>query len=107
MRTLETIAKMTNPSPLPEDCSSEVSASPRKAFFSTSSGAGESLELVADNGASQVQDSALPWFGINWEIKALVPIACVLLGGMLLGGLLPIGGGLGALALAPRLRPRS
>jgi signal transduction histidine kinase len=30
------------------------------------------------------QDSDLPWFGINWEIKALVPIACVLLGGMLL-----------------------
>jgi hypothetical protein len=30
------------------------------------------------------QDSDLPWFRINWEIKALVPIACVLLGGMLL-----------------------
>ncbi len=26
----------------------------------------------------------MPWFRINWEIKALVPIACVLLGGMLL-----------------------
>ena len=26
----------------------------------------------------------LPWFRVNWEIKALVPIACVLLGGMLL-----------------------
>jgi signal transduction histidine kinase len=26
----------------------------------------------------------LPWLRINWEIKALVPIACVLLGGMLL-----------------------
>src|SRR5579863_7378583 len=25
-----------------------------------------------------------PWLRINWEIKALVPIACVLLGGMLL-----------------------
>ncbi|MBZ5688710.1 MAG: HAMP domain-containing protein [Acidobacteriia bacterium] len=26
----------------------------------------------------------MPWLRINWEIKALVPIACVLLGGMLL-----------------------
>jgi len=30
------------------------------------------------------QDPELPWLRINWEIKALVPIACVLLGGMLL-----------------------
>jgi signal transduction histidine kinase len=29
-------------------------------------------------------DRELPWLRINWEIKALVPIACVLLGGMLL-----------------------
>jgi signal transduction histidine kinase len=30
------------------------------------------------------KSSKAPWFRINWEIKALVPIACVLLGGMLL-----------------------
>jgi two-component system, NtrC family, sensor kinase len=30
------------------------------------------------------RDSKAPWFRVNWEIKALVPIACVLLGGMLL-----------------------
>jgi len=30
------------------------------------------------------EDSALPWLRITWEIKALVPIAFVLLGGMLL-----------------------
>jgi signal transduction histidine kinase len=30
------------------------------------------------------EDSERPWFRINWEIKALVPIASVLLGGMLL-----------------------
>ena len=30
------------------------------------------------------KNTELPWFRINWEIKALVPIACVLLGGMLL-----------------------
>ena len=39
---------------------------------------------VAELGASETQDPELPWFRINWEIKALVPIACVLLGGMLL-----------------------
>ncbi len=33
---------------------------------------------------SAVKDPDLPWFRINWEIKALVPIACVLLGGMFL-----------------------
>jgi signal transduction histidine kinase len=31
-----------------------------------------------------MQNTDLPWFRINWEIKALLPIACVLLGGMLL-----------------------
>ncbi|PYX71440.1 MAG: hypothetical protein DMG78_15480 [Acidobacteria bacterium] len=35
-------------------------------------------------GARQAEDPELPWLRINWEIKALVPIACVLLGGMLL-----------------------
>jgi signal transduction histidine kinase len=39
---------------------------------------------LAHNGASASGDPELPWFRINWEIKALVPIACVLLGGMLL-----------------------
>ena len=39
---------------------------------------------TAQNGASAIGDPELPWFRINWEIKALVPIACVLLGGMLL-----------------------
>ena len=33
---------------------------------------------------TEPKDPELPWFRINWEIKALVPIACVLLGGMLL-----------------------
>ncbi len=41
-------------------------------------------EAVAEDGASESQDPELPWLSINWEIKALVPIACVLLGGMLL-----------------------
>ncbi len=38
----------------------------------------------ADIGAPEMRDSELPWFRINWEIKALMPIASVLLGGMLL-----------------------
>jgi signal transduction histidine kinase len=39
---------------------------------------------MAEVGARQGDDPELPWLRINWEIKALVPIACVLLGGMLL-----------------------
>jgi hypothetical protein len=34
--------------------------------------------------STKQEDAALPWLRINWEIKALVPIACVLLGGMML-----------------------
>ena len=39
---------------------------------------------MAELGARQIDDPELPWLRINWEIKALVPIACVLLGGMVL-----------------------
>ena len=65
----------------------------RKGFFSTEY---TSAALPADpsSTASAVEDPAQaaarqkdlesPWLRINWEIKALVPIACVLLGGMLL-----------------------
>lgn len=56
----------------------------RKSFFSTSSGAAADAEPVSASRPSQPPDPELPWFRINWEIKALVPIACVLLGGMLL-----------------------
>ena len=46
----------------------------------------DSAEVGVDGGTSggQAEDPELPWLRINWEIKALVPIACVLLGGMLL-----------------------
>src|SRR5579859_3897123 len=56
----------------------------RKSFFSTSSGATAEIEPASASPAAQPPDPELPWFRINWEIKALVPIACVLLGGMLL-----------------------
>jgi signal transduction histidine kinase len=63
----------------------------RAGFFSTAySGSGwltEPITAVAakDHAAeTKSDDPELPWLRINWEIKALVPIACVLLGGMLL-----------------------
>src|SRR5579864_5339624 len=58
--------------------------SARKSFFSTSSGTAAEIEPASVSPAAQLPDPELPWFRINWEIKALVPIACVLLGGMLL-----------------------
>ena len=39
---------------------------------------------MAEVGAPTEENLELPWFGINWEIKALLPIATVLLGGMIL-----------------------
>lgn len=64
----------------------------RSGFFSTAYSGSEwiadSISAVAaqDAGAAETKldDPELPWLRINWEIKALVPIACVLLGGMLL-----------------------
>jgi len=81
----ETANKMTNP--IPELHSTSVDSVPhaRKVSFSTGyMGESEKDANLAENGASRTQDSELPWLSINWEIKALVPIACVLLGGMLL-----------------------
>jgi len=74
---------MTNPALLPKASSSEVSAPPRKVFFSTAYPV-ECRSSDPDSANAGAQDPELPWFSINWEIKALVPIACVLLGGMLL-----------------------
>lgn len=60
----------------------------RKGFYSTSS-SGASRAIADDSAMNPANkpteaDPELPWFRINWEIKALLPIACVLLGGMLL-----------------------
>ena len=57
-----------------------------KSFFSTEySSPTPSSELTVTSAEKfPLPDPELPWFRINWEIKALVPIACVLLGGMLL-----------------------
>jgi len=84
----ETLSKMTNPVSQPDSDDTAPLQASRKTSFSTGhasndAAASDSL-LVAEIGALQNQDPELPLFRINWEIKALVPIACVLLGGMLL-----------------------
>jgi signal transduction histidine kinase len=56
----------------------------RKSFYSTATGSASDAVDSALAPSAQPPDPELPWFRINWEIKALVPIACVLLGGMLL-----------------------
>lgn len=77
--------QMTNPAPLPEPSESVPAAAQRKSFYSTGWSEGDNTPApLAQVGAAPNQNPELPWFRINWEIKALVPIACVLLGGMLL-----------------------
>src|SRR5215467_12907709 len=71
----ETLDEMTSPEVRAESDEPE-------ALFPAQNSA--SRQELAHNGASASGDAELPWFRINWEIKALVPIACVLLGGMLL-----------------------
>jgi len=80
---------MTNP--VIESDSDETNLPPpsRKSSFSTgytadADGTSPPSPALLQAASSQAQDSELPWLRINWEIKALVPIACVLLGGMLL-----------------------
>jgi signal transduction histidine kinase len=78
----ETALEMTNTVPKPE---SNPALPSRRSSFSTGYNDDSSTQAAsAAASASPTQDPELPWFRINWEIKALVPIACVLLGGMLL-----------------------
>src|SRR5246500_2013007 len=80
--------EMTSPGPRPEPDETPDPAPSRRSSFSTGDTADPALtrpRLVSTaEGGEQAQDLELPWLRINWEIKALVPIACVLLGGMLL-----------------------
>jgi hypothetical protein len=75
------------------EAASVISLRPRTSFFSTEYSNAAALpdslfpELPETDPApadAEREDADLPWLRINWEIKALVPIACVLLGGMLL-----------------------
>lgn len=70
----EALEQMTSPGVRPESEESDPLI-PQKTV---------SAAETTQNSASPSGDPELPWFRINWEIKALVPIACVLLGGMLL-----------------------
>ena len=54
---------------------------PQITFFSTGH---PDPASPAPDAAQKAEEAELSWLGITWEIKALVPIACVLLGGMLL-----------------------
>lgn len=77
--------KMTNPVPEPPSTAIDSVPHSRKVAFSTGyADQSEKSLKVAHTGALENQDPELPWLRLNWEIKALVPIACVLLGGMLL-----------------------
>ena len=85
----ETAKEINNVPTEPEAHPVEALRPSRKSSFSTGYSSDEAArkpvsEAVAQLGVNETQDPELPWFRINWEIKALVPIACVLLGGMLL-----------------------
>ena len=83
----ETLHKMTTPVPEPEANESDIPRPSRKAVYSTGWAAPTEAAVplsMAEIGASKSEDPELPWLRINWEIKALLPIASVLLGGMLL-----------------------
>jgi len=86
----EPARQMTKPGAEPE-AAATPSVRRRASFFSTGYSNDMSSALVAPalvtlDPPSQdtAEDPELPWLRINWEIKALVPIACVLLGGMML-----------------------
>ena len=89
----ETITPRTGPDVPAENFSVSNSPYSRAGFFSTAYSGEASLTDTISTGpvagtsasaGTASEDPELPWFRINWEIKALVPIACVLLGGMLL-----------------------
>jgi hypothetical protein len=77
---------------MPTEETDNSSLQPRTGFFSTAHSSEGMLTDPISTGSvvddptrvTEQKDSELPWLRINWEIKALVPIACVLLGGMLL-----------------------
>lgn len=81
-----TAIHMTNPAPNLEPEEPVAPTRGRKSSFSTGEAGDPSLGTpsLVEAGSRQSNDPELQWLRINWEIKALVPIACVLLGGMLL-----------------------
>jgi signal transduction histidine kinase len=88
MRMPEIVRDMTNPELEPEAENTEDTIPARTSFYSTeysdSANSGQAAFPPAADAPAPPQNPDLPWLRINWEIKALVPIASVLLGGMLL-----------------------
>jgi len=84
----ETAKQMTNPELEPEADDTEDIVPSRTSFYSTGysnpGSSGEPAFPPTADAPALAQNPDLPWLRINWEIKALVPIASVLLGGMLL-----------------------
>jgi signal transduction histidine kinase len=89
----ETMSEQIDPDIPAEEVPEAASPRSRTGFFSTAYSSSSmptepiSTGPVADDSARtgiESEDPELPWLRINWEIKALVPIAFVLLGGMLL-----------------------
>ena len=76
---------MTNPAQFPDSDESNAVPQSRTSSFSTGYvGGAASVPAHEEGAAREMQDTELPWLRINWEIKALLPIALVLLGGMFL-----------------------
>jgi signal transduction histidine kinase len=88
MRMPETMTAPLNPN-IPAEENSTAPRS-RTSFFSTAYPSAAALADPISTGedvtgkADAEENPESPWLNITWEIKALVPIACVLLGGMLL-----------------------
>src|ERR1700686_3412889 len=90
---LETMTQRTGRDIRADEVPAPTSTRSRAGFFSTAySGAalltdpistGPVADAFASAGTTS-QDPELPWLRINWEIKAPLPIAFLLLGGMLL-----------------------
>jgi len=84
----ETMTAPLNPN-IPAEENSTAPRS-RTSFFSTAYPSAAALADPISTGedvtgkADAAENPESPWLNITWEIKALVPIACVLLGGMLL-----------------------
>jgi len=88
----ETARQLTN-SDASGDAQPATAPRSRTSFFSTAYSSATSLADPISTGpvahdpaltGTEPEDPESPWSNITWEIKALVPIACVLLGGMLL-----------------------
>ncbi len=86
METTEPI----DPARSQDEAGGEPEERSRRGFYSTQYSANGTTDAVLPEISGEVpapvreKDPELPWFRLNWEIKALLPIASVLLGGMLL-----------------------